>query len=95
MDESPVLAVPGRDSVSDAMALFLGLPASPGCCASRSCSPSSDPISVMRDEMMLGGPDRDACGGLGSPSAGDVDLAVGSGDAMAAGPEIKVLPDSG
>lgn len=57
LEELPVLAVPGRES--DTSRLLLGFTAVFG--ASRS-PPSSEAISVMRDDNMLGGPATDCRG---------------------------------
>jgi hypothetical protein len=53
--DMPVLAVPGRDVASEYSPLLLWLPA-PGCASDS--PPSSVMISVIREEMMLGGPPR-------------------------------------
>lgn len=58
-DDVPVFAVPGRDAVSDIRLLCRRRDAA----ASPAFSPpSSDAMSVIRDDMMLGGP-------VGSPLA--------------------------
>lgn len=61
----PVLAVPGREVPSEYNALFL-LAETLG--ASVSSPPSSVMMSVIRDDMMLGGPGNADRGNWGKPS---------------------------
>lgn len=67
LEDTPVLAVPGRDSEANKL-LLLGLAVGVLLCTS--CSPpSSEAMSVIRDEIMLGGPAtscRGYCGKLSS-----------------------------
>ena len=53
-EDRPVLAVPGRESASEGNPLFLWFDV-PFFCESLS-PPSSEAISVIREDMILGGP---------------------------------------
>lgn len=84
LDDTPVRAVPGRDSEARRLFLF-GIVE--GCRVS--CSrPSSEAMSVMRDDIMLGGPAASCRGYWGKLSS----LSVGEGvDLAALSPEVAIL----
>lgn len=54
LEEMPVLADPGRETVSEGKALLLALVVLLFCALPS--LPSSDPTSVIREDIMLGGP---------------------------------------